>query len=65
MPIYEYLCEACNETFSVLQKMGATEQETTCPKCGGNRVKKQISACAVGSGAPAGTAGPACSVGGG
>ena len=31
MPIYEYLCEACGEQFSKLQKMGAGEGETTCP----------------------------------
>ncbi|WP_298266541.1 zinc ribbon domain-containing protein [Geobacter sp.] len=62
MPIYEYLCEACGENFSRLQKMGAGEADTVCPKCGSREVRKRISACTVGSGA---SAGPSCSVGGG
>ncbi|WP_298437933.1 zinc ribbon domain-containing protein [Geobacter sp.] len=62
MPIYEYRCEACGESFSRLQKMGGGEEETRCPKCGSSEVRKQISACVVGSGAPAGNS---CSSGGG
>ncbi|QVW35074.1 zinc ribbon domain-containing protein [Geobacter sulfurreducens] len=66
MPIYEYRCEDCGGTFSLLQKMGAGERETSCPACGSDRVRKLISAPAVGSSAgvaPAG--GHACSIGGG
>ncbi len=42
MPIYEYLCIKCNNIFSALQKMGATEKETCCPGCGSNDVKKKV-----------------------
>lgn len=66
MPIYEYLCEACGEQFSKLQKMGAGEGETTCPKCGSTEVKRQISGCSIGGGgSEKGAGGPACSIGGG
>ncbi len=46
MPIYEYRCEECNREFTLLQKMGATEKDTTCPHCGSSKVKKMLSAFA-------------------
>ena len=62
MPIYEYLCTACGELFSKLQKMGVAEGEVACPTCGSQEVKRQISGCSIGGG---GTSAPACSIGGG
>ncbi|TAN45364.1 MAG: zinc ribbon domain-containing protein [Nitrospirae bacterium] len=56
MPIYEYNCEKCRETFSVLQSINTKEGETKCPKCGNAKVKKMLSTfscCSVGSGGPA------------
>jgi putative FmdB family regulatory protein len=43
MPIYEYLCIKCNKPFSALQRMGASEKDTTCPGCGSNEVRKKVS----------------------
>ena len=65
MPIYEYLCAACGEQFSKLQKMGAGDGETACPKCGSTEVKRQISGCSIGGGGEKGASGPACGIGGG
>lgn len=65
MPIYEYVCNACGEQFSKLQKMGAGEGETTCPKCGSHEVKRKISACSIGGGGSSAPSGPACGIGGG
>ena len=68
MPMYEYWCESCRKVFVKLQRMGAGAAETVCPDCGGNRVTKQISACAIGSsiaGGGAPLAGPSCGLGGG
>ncbi|MCM2359387.1 MAG: zinc ribbon domain-containing protein [Geobacteraceae bacterium] len=64
MPIYEYVCEACGEQFAKLQKMGAAEDETACPKCGSSEVKRRISGCSIGSGGKD-PGGPACGSGGG
>lgn len=52
MPIYEYICIKCNNIFSALQKMGASEKDTTCPGCGSDDVKKKLSSfcCSPGSG---------------
>ncbi len=44
MPIYEYICIKCDEGFMILQKMGATDNDTICPKCGSQEVKKKLSA---------------------
>lgn len=66
MPLYEYRCSACSESFSLLQKMGTGVAETSCPKCGSPEVEKLISACSVSSGSVGSHAsGPACSIGGG
>ncbi|PIQ98744.1 MAG: FmdB family transcriptional regulator [Nitrospinae bacterium CG11_big_fil_rev_8_21_14_0_20_45_15] len=34
MPVYEYQCEKCKETFEYLQKVSDPALET-CEKCGG------------------------------
>lgn len=57
MPIYEYACNACGETFSKLQKMGTGEGETACPKCGGSDVQRLISGCSIGGGSTGGATG--------
>ena len=43
MPIYEYICETCNESHDALQKMSDAPL-TDCPKCGESALKKKISA---------------------
>jgi putative FmdB family regulatory protein len=43
MPIYEYLCNACNHSFDKLQKMSDAPL-TQCPACGKNTVDKLVSA---------------------
>jgi putative FmdB family regulatory protein len=40
MPIYEYLCRACNQPFEWLTREG---EKPTCPACGKQKVIKQIS----------------------
>ncbi|MBI5212136.1 MAG: zinc ribbon domain-containing protein [Nitrospirae bacterium] len=53
MPIYEYNCKKCNETFSVFQSINAHESHTLCPKCNSKDVEKKISTfscCSIGAG---------------
>ena len=52
MPIYEYICLKCNEKFSLLRSIDASDHDTDCPKCTSNDVKKVISSfcCSSGSG---------------
>jgi putative FmdB family regulatory protein len=65
MPIYEYICSSCKESFAKLQRMGTAEGETECPACGSRDVQRQISACAIGGESGQSHAAPACSMGGG
>lgn len=43
MPIYEYKCRKCGTKFELLQNMGATNKDLTCPKCGTSKPIKQFS----------------------
>lgn len=43
MPIYEYRCPHCGETFEKLVPMTADEKKIECPKCGQKGVSKKIS----------------------
>ncbi|MGD1074687.1 MAG: zinc ribbon domain-containing protein [Thermodesulfovibrionales bacterium] len=44
MPIYEYVCNICAETFSLLQRVGSSEKNNVCPGCGSKDVRKKLSA---------------------
>ena len=43
MPIYEYICNACKKTFSLIQKIGTSEKDTVCSQCGATDSKKKFS----------------------
>ena len=58
MPIYEYICDACNERFEKI--VINTQQEISCPKCSSKKASIQLSVFATaGSGG-----GPSSSSGG-
>lgn len=44
MPIYEYQCLECGEKFEKLVRSMNSPQEIECPKCGGRKVEKLLSA---------------------
>ena len=44
MPIYEYMCLECKERFEKLVRSMNSGYEVKCPKCGGRKVEKCISA---------------------
>lgn len=43
MPIFEYRCESCTNTFEVLHLPGRNDCQPTCPACSGSNLKKLIS----------------------
>lgn len=61
MPIYEYICLKCNNTFSVLQKISASEKDTVCSRCGSSNVRKMMSAFSSSSAGGAGSSLPSFS----
>jgi len=66
MPIYEYRCEKCGESFELLRSMSLSDADAPCPRCGTPSKKKfSVFACTV-KGSPASSGGscPAMSPGG-
>lgn len=58
MPIYEYACNACAHRFETLVRSAKEESACCCPQCGGQRVKRLISAgCVRPQGIPRGSGG--------
>jgi putative FmdB family regulatory protein len=57
MPLYEYSCDNCGNTF---EKFERTEGDATCPECGSEAVTREVgsfsvcTSCARG-GCPGGT----------
>jgi putative FmdB family regulatory protein len=56
MPLYEYRCRGCGETFEAYVR--AWGEDVACPRCRGGEVEKLVSSFAL-----AGTAGSASSGG--
>ncbi|MCP5116621.1 MAG: zinc ribbon domain-containing protein [bacterium] len=56
MPMYEYRCNACGESYEKLRRMLDADRNLECPHCGAGDVERQVSCFA--------TAGPSASSGG-
>ena len=52
MPIYEYRCKDCENTFSRLQKIGAGVDGVKCPKCESENTERLLSSFASTSSSP-------------
>jgi putative FmdB family regulatory protein len=67
MPIYEYICTACNERFSLLRNVTSNEDDLRCPSCSGRKVKKVMSSfcCSTGAASSGVSSGPSRGFGGG
>ena len=50
MPIYEFACPKCRRIFSLLSKCMNPDHLPACPKCGTNKMPKQISRFAMSKG---------------
>lgn len=46
MPIFDYYCEKCDETFEKLI-LPSDKSEVVCPGCGSNKVERMVSAPAL------------------
>lgn len=68
MPIYEYYCIDCRETFSALRPMAKADDMIECSACGSLQTQRMLSLFAVhttGDGSSRITAGGGCGCGGG
>jgi putative FmdB family regulatory protein len=56
MPVYEYRCNDCAETFDLLRPMAQREVAAVCPKCESRTTMPMISRVAVHAGSRGATA---------
>lgn len=72
MPLYEYACLDCQETFEALRPMAQADEAIACETCGGDHTSRSLSLIAspkIGKDSPDLAAGPtagggACACGG-
>ena len=50
MPIYEFACPKCRRIYSFLSKRMTPERSPACPKCGSQKLHKQVSRFALNKG---------------
>ena len=63
MPLLEYYCPTCEDSFEVLRPMRSVEQETDCP-VGHSEARKLLSVfAAIGATSEVGLTGPAATQG--
>ncbi|MBP7195844.1 MAG: zinc ribbon domain-containing protein [Anaerolineaceae bacterium] len=43
MPIYEYVCQSCKQTFETIRPFSQADAPINCPNCGYLDAKRQIS----------------------
>ena len=44
MPTYEFICEKCKKSFTLMMKIAEYEKKKfRCPKCKSKKVKQQVS----------------------
>ena len=43
MPLFEFVCTDCEQSFEELLRSADTVSEVSCPRCGGGQVKKKLS----------------------
>ena len=57
MPIYEFLCAHCGESFEKTAAISQRDAKTKCPACGSPKTARKLSAVGVGK-TPAPRSGP-------
>jgi len=66
MPLYEYECERCGETFEELVSLADRDNGQQCPKCHSKKAHRMVSLFAMGvssNGSSAASEVPSCSTG--
>ncbi len=66
MPLYEYQCERCGDTFEELVSLSERDNGRACPKCHSKRARRVVSLCAMGvssDGSNAASESPTCPTG--
>lgn len=56
MPLYEYRCRMCGETFELLRRFSDADRDLICPQCRSEQIERLLSTfattgCGPGAGA--------------
>jgi putative FmdB family regulatory protein len=43
MPLYEYLCYKCGNSFEKLRRIADDDRELRCPACGSEKIERVLS----------------------
>jgi len=43
MPVYEFICQACQKTFEIVRPISEASTSVTCPHCGSTDVQRSWS----------------------
>lgn len=57
MPLYEYQCQQCGNTFEMLRRIKDADSDAECPRCHSLKVERLFSTFAAGGCAPSGSRG--------
>ena len=60
MPIYEYRCKECDESFEVFVRSSSQKIDLTRPNCGSQKVKKSVTLFGVGGTVGGNTSAASC-----
>ncbi len=58
MPLYEYRCANCGQTFELLRRMGDADRDLACPKCESEEIERLLSTFAQKTGGCGGAGRP-------
>jgi putative FmdB family regulatory protein len=58
MPLYEFTCTQCDQTFEQLVRSAKWEGEAACPHCGSKKLQKALSVFASATAPSGGAAAP-------
>jgi len=47
MPLYEYRCMVCGETFEIVTSLAERDEKAVCPACGGHDTARVFSPIAL------------------
>ena len=48
MPLYDYVCYECGNTFEKLRRISDDDREVRCLECGSERIERMLSTFATG-----------------
>ncbi len=68
MPVFDYRCSGCGNTYDVYHKVREVVDDVVCPRCGSTEHKKLFSAASVsvgGTSSSSASSQPSCEMGGG